>query len=261
FRSLVPAGLMSLCFLVGIPGNIAVLILRPNWQKLSRLTQFLMMNLAMSDLLCLVTLPVWIYAVLYDWALGITTCKIITFLVYCSIYSSLLTIAALSVQRYMQVVHPQRFLQFKKRLLVVMWLISMALSIPMSVARQIMEVNNQKISCAPKYSSHAQHVAVLLTECFFGISSFSITVCAYILLNRKLKQAVFFNNPSTVKLVTIIIVTYFVLWTPYLIFNLVIVGDILSNNLKIAWFYYSGFNIFASLTFLNSSINPLLYAF
>ncbi|XP_033846490.2 type-1 angiotensin II receptor B-like [Periophthalmus magnuspinnatus] len=222
FKFLVPVGLMSLCFLVGIPGNIAVLIFRPNWEQLSRLTQCLMMNLATSDLLCLITLPVWIYAVLYNWALGVATCKIMTFLVYCSIYSSVLTITALSIQRYMQVVHPQRCIRFKKRLLILLWLMSMVLSIQALMARQIIKDQHQ-MSCFIKYNS-TQHVAMLLTECIVGFSSFTITACAYIFLHRKLNQAVFFNNPSTFKLITTIIVTFFVLWMPYLFFNLVIVG-------------------------------------
>ncbi|KAJ0060849.1 hypothetical protein NL108_001744 [Boleophthalmus pectinirostris] len=266
-RALVPVGLMSLCFLVGIPGNIAVLILRPNWQQLSKLTQCLMMNLAMSDLLCLATLPMWIYAVLYDWTLGVATCKIVGFIVHCSIYSSVLTITALSVQRYIQVVHPQRCLQFKKRLLALMWIMSMVLSV------QIITDELQKISCFTKYSStqnvaicfikynSTQHVAMLLTECIVGFSSFTITACAYIFLHRKLNQAVFFNSPTNFKLVTAIIVTFFVLWMPYLSFNLVMVGGNLSKNLKIVQFYDNGFNLFAGLTFFNSSINPLLYAF
>ncbi|XP_055005410.1 type-1 angiotensin II receptor A-like [Boleophthalmus pectinirostris] len=258
-RTLAPVGLMSLCFLVGIPGNITVLILRPNWQKLSRLTQCLMMNLAMSDLLCLATLPIWIYAVLYDWALGVATCKIVGFVVHCSLSSSVLTITALSVHRYMQVVHPQRCRQFKKRFLTVMWIISMVLSVQTLMARQIIKDQHQ-ISCFIKYNS-TQHVAMLLTECFFGFSSFTITACAYILMNRKLNQAVFFNNSSVFKLVTTIIVAFFVCSMPYLVFNLVIAGGILSNNLKIVKFYPTGLNFFGGLTFINSSINPLLYAF
>ncbi|KAJ0026955.1 hypothetical protein NQD34_017955, partial [Periophthalmus magnuspinnatus] len=219
FKSLVPVGFMSLCFLVGIPGNIAVLILRPNWEQLSRLTQCLMMNLATSDLLCLVTLPFWIYTVLYNWALGVATCKIMTFLLYCSIYSSVLTITALSVQCYMQVVHPQRCIRFKMRLLILLWLISMVLSIQALMSRQIIKDQHQ-MSCFIKYNS-TQHVAMLLTECFFGFSSFTVTTCAYFFLHRKLNQAVFFNNPSTFKLITIIIVTFFVFSMPYLVFNLV----------------------------------------
>ncbi|XP_033846488.2 leukotriene B4 receptor 1-like [Periophthalmus magnuspinnatus] len=258
-RTLVPVGLMSLCFLVGFPGNIAVLILRPNWQKLSRLTQWLMMNLALSDLLCLITLPIWIYAVLYNWTLGVTICKMAGFVVHCSISSSVLTITALSVQRYMQVVHPQRCIRFKMRLLILLWLISMVLSIQALMSRQIIKDHHQ-MSCFTKYNS-TQHVAMLLTECFFGFSSFIITACAYIFLHKKLNQAVFFNNPFTFKLVTTIIVTFFVFSMPYLVFNLVMVGGVLSNNLKIVAFYPTGLNFFGGLTFINSSINPLLYAF
>ncbi|XP_033846489.1 leukotriene B4 receptor 1-like [Periophthalmus magnuspinnatus] len=258
-KDLAPAVLLSLCFLVGFPGNIAVLILRPNWQQLSRLTQCLMMNLALSDLLCLVTLPVWIYALLYIWPLGDVACKIIAFIVYCSLYSCLMTITALSVQRYMQVAHQQRCLQFRKRLLALLWLMSMVLSIPALVFRKTIK-NQERISCLQKYTSSAQEVAVLLTECVVGFTSLIITTCSYIFLNRRLQQAVFFNDTYTIKLVTTIILTFFILWTPYLTFNIVIVGGILTNNLTIAKFYDLAF-VFGSVTFINSGINPLLYAF
>ncbi|KAK7906932.1 hypothetical protein WMY93_015544 [Mugilogobius chulae] len=183
----VPAVVLSLCFLVGFPGNVAVLILRPNWQQLSRLSQFLMMNLALSDLLSLITLPVWIYTFLYEWTLGILTCKIVAFFVYCSLYSSLMTITALSVQRYVQVVHPHRCPQFKKRLLALMWLVSVVFSIPSLLFRTTGEKQG-KMDCLTKYSSSAQEVAVLLTESFVGFSALIITSCSYILLNRKLNQ-------------------------------------------------------------------------
>uniref|UniRef100_A0AAV2KBQ0 G-protein coupled receptors family 1 profile domain-containing protein n=1 Tax=Knipowitschia caucasica TaxID=637954 RepID=A0AAV2KBQ0_KNICA len=168
-QTVVPTVMLSVCFLVGIPGNVAVLILKPNWQQLSTLTQSLIVNLALSDLLCLVTLPVWIYTLLYSWTLGLVTCKMMSFLVHCSLNSSLLTVTALSVQRYMQVLHKQRSLQFKKRLLVLMWCMSMVLSIPALVIRQI--DNDQK--CFPCYTSTAQQVAVLMSESFLD-SSFAI---------------------------------------------------------------------------------------
>uniref|UniRef100_A0AAV2K8K3 G-protein coupled receptors family 1 profile domain-containing protein n=1 Tax=Knipowitschia caucasica TaxID=637954 RepID=A0AAV2K8K3_KNICA len=146
-EKMVPAVIMSVCFLVGFPGNVAALILRP-WQQLSTLTQCLMVNLASSDLLCLVTL------------------------LFC-IYSSVLTVTALSVQRYMQVVHPHRSLQFKKRRLVLMWLMSMVLSTPMLAFRQII-VDQQKNFCVSHYSSQPQQLAVILTEFTLGFSSFII---------------------------------------------------------------------------------------
>nr|XP_040017256.1 LOW QUALITY PROTEIN: C-C chemokine receptor type 5-like [Gasterosteus aculeatus aculeatus] len=91
--SLIPALVLSLCFLLGVPGNIAVIVLRPNWQHLSSLSQSLVMNLAVSDLLCLLTLPLWIYTLLYSETFGLVTCKLVTYLVHCSVYGSLLTVS------------------------------------------------------------------------------------------------------------------------------------------------------------------------
>lgn len=255
-----PVVVLSLCFLVGFPGNLAVIIFKPNWQNLSRLSQCLMMNLALSDLLCLSTVPFWIYELVYGWTFGTGACKFAGYVAYCSVQSSVLTTTALSVQRYMQVIHQQRCLQFKKRLLVLLWLTSMLLSVPALVFRQMIKYH-QTFRCDHIYTSEAQQVAVLLIECFLGFSAFTVTSCAYIFLNKKLNQAAFFNNASTSRLVTSLIVTFFVLWMPYVVFNLVTVGGILSKNKTIIDFYSFGFDIFASITFINSCINPLLYAF
>uniref|UniRef100_A0A8C6WJY1 G-protein coupled receptors family 1 profile domain-containing protein n=1 Tax=Neogobius melanostomus TaxID=47308 RepID=A0A8C6WJY1_9GOBI len=257
--ALVLTVLLSLCFLMGVPGNLAVIILKPNWQNLSKQTQYLMVNLALSDLLCLGTLPFWIYTRLFSWTLGTVTCKIVGFLAQCSIYSSVLTVTALSVQRYMQVIQHRRYLTFKKKLLALLWVTSMALSIPALVLRQA--VRDQTFICHIKYTSSAQQVAVLFTECFVGFSSFIIMTSAYIFLNRKLNQAVLFNNASTSRLVNSIIVTFFVLWMPYVFFQLVSAVGILNKNVKIINFHDVGFNILVLVTVINSCINPLLYAF
>uniref|UniRef100_A0A8C6SWY8 G-protein coupled receptors family 1 profile domain-containing protein n=1 Tax=Neogobius melanostomus TaxID=47308 RepID=A0A8C6SWY8_9GOBI len=256
FGAVAPAVVMSLCFLVGFPGNLAVIILKPNWQKMSRLSQSLMMNLALSDLLCLGTLPLWIYDVLFSWTLGTVTCKIVGFVSHCSVQSSVLTVTALSVQRYMQITHQQRCLQ----LLVLLWLISMILSIPALVIRKIVK-HDQQTMCSPSYSSSVQQVAVLFTESLLGFSSFLITASTYICLNRKLNRAVFFNSSWTSKLVSGIIVTFFVLWMPYFMFDLVIAVAIVQKVPGVLPFFETGYNVFASVTFINSCLNPLLYAF
>ncbi|XP_068564374.1 leukotriene B4 receptor 1-like [Cebidichthys violaceus] len=259
---LIPTLVLSLCFLLGVPGNIAVIILRPNWQHLSSLSQTLMLNLAVSDLLCLLTLPLWIYALLYSWTLGLVTCKLLSYLVYCCLYGSLLTVTVLSVQRYLQVVQLQKCFDQagKKRMLGLLWLIAMILSSPSLVVRQLISDHHRTI-CRPHFSSPAQRVAVLLSETLPGCVSITVLVFSYISLHRKVNQAAFFNNPQTTRLVTSIIVTFFVLWMPYHITNMVGVAASSLNNDTLLKSCIENRNIVRALVFVNSFINPLLYAF
>ncbi|XP_074471072.1 leukotriene B4 receptor 1-like [Sebastes fasciatus] len=259
---LIPAMVLFLCFLLGVPGNIAVIIIRPNWQHLSTLSQSLMLNLAISDLLCLLTIPMMIYILLYSWTLGLVTCKLINYLTCCSIYSSLLTVTALSVQRYLLVVHLQRcFNQVgRRRLLVLLWLVAMILSIPTLVVQQL-TTDQDWTTCQAHFSSPAQQMAVLLAQSLPGFVLFIVVVFAYSGLHRKVNQAAFFNNPQTTRLVTRIIVIFFVLWLPYHIVNVLDVAAISLKNDGLLKFCMNIRNIVGTLVFVNSCLNPLLYAF
>ncbi|XP_037306028.2 leukotriene B4 receptor 1-like [Pungitius pungitius] len=260
--SLIPALVLSLCFLLGVPGNIAVIILRPNWQHLSSLSQSLMLNLAISDLLCLITLPLWIYMLLYSWTFGLVTCKLLTYVVYCSLYGSVLTVTALSVQRYLQVVKLQKiFSQVgRKRMLVLLWLTAMILSVPPSVFRQL-TTEDHLTTCSSHFSSTDQQVAVLLIDSLLGFVSIIVVVFSYISVHRKVNEAALFNNPQTTRLVISIIVTFFVLWMPYLITNMLIVAARPRNDDNMLKSGTYSRRISRTLVFVNSFMNPLLYAF
>ncbi|KAL3052669.1 hypothetical protein OYC64_005241 [Pagothenia borchgrevinki] len=259
---LVPAVVLSICFLLGVPGNIAVIILKPNWQHLSSLSQSLMLNLAISDLICLLRLPLWIYTLLKGWTLGLVACKLLTYLMLCSIYSSMLSVTLLSVQRYLQVVHRQNIFDRvgKMRLLVLLWLVTVILSIPVLVIRQVIR-DQHGTSCTGSYAPPSQLVAVLLPKCLVGFVSISVVAFSYISVQRKVNQAAFFNNPQTTRLITSIIVTFFVLWMPYYITDVLGVAAILLKNDGLWKFCLNSWNIFGSLVFVNSCLNPLLYAF
>ncbi|KAL7389209.1 hypothetical protein ABVT39_028354 [Epinephelus coioides] len=261
-RGLVPAVVLSVCFLLGVPGNIAVIILRPNWENMSSLSQILMLNLAISDLLCLITLPLWICSLLNGWNLGLVACKLLTYLVLCSIYCSMQTVTVLSVQRYLQVVRLQRSLDQvgRRRLLVLLWLVAMILSISRLVVRQL-TTDQHWTHCDWSFSSEAQQVAVQLTEILIGFISISVVAFSYIGLKRKVDQAAFFNNPQTTRLVTSIIVTFFVLWMPYYIINVLGVAGVLLKSERLMKFFVDSKDIATALTFVNSCLNPLLYAF
>ncbi|KAL3979882.1 gamma-crystallin [Sarotherodon galilaeus] len=257
-----PTVVMSICFLLGFPGNIAVIILKPDWETMSSLSQSLMLSLAVSDLLCMLTIPVWIYSFLNNWMIGLVLvgCKLITYFVYCSLYASLLTVTVLSVQRYLQVVHLQRSLnRVKARMLLVpLWLSAMILSTPALVFGQLSE-NQKQTTC----------------KTLVGFVSLSVIVFSYISLYRKVNQVPFFNNPQTTRLITSITVTLVVLWMPYLVINVISAFDGIKKELTtppglalydpnaeiLQKIFEDSWRILGSVTFVNSAVNPLLYAF
>ncbi|KAM9355003.1 C3a anaphylatoxin chemotactic receptor-like [Pholidichthys leucotaenia] len=261
-RGVAPAVVLSLCFLLGFPGNIAVTVLKP-WQHLSILSQNLMLNLAVSDLLSLVTLPLWSYSLLYSWTFSLVACKLLAYLVYCSICSSLLTVMVLSIQRYLQVVQNRRLLLRKGArmvLLILLWLVAMILSTPYLVVQQLITHQN-RTSCKHKFSSDSQRLALLLTEFTVGFTSCCIIAFTYFRLCRKVTQAAFFSNPPTIRLFTSIIMAYFSLWLPYHALNILGVAAIALKNEGLMKFFKDTGHIVTSLTFVNSCLNPILYAF
>uniref|UniRef100_H2MR86 G-protein coupled receptors family 1 profile domain-containing protein n=1 Tax=Oryzias latipes TaxID=8090 RepID=H2MR86_ORYLA len=258
-RGVPAAVILCLCFLLGVPGNIAVIILKPNFQQLSSMTQSLMLNLAVSDLLCLLTLPLWIYSLLYSWIFGLLACKILVYLGSCSLYLSVLTIVLLSFQRYMLVVH-QQVLTKMRWCLVLLWPVSLILSIPFFVIQKEIPDKN-RLRCGYVFSSRTQKLATLLTETLVGFTSCFIVAFSYIQLYRKVNRAAFFNNPQTSRLVTSIIIVFFVLWIPYHTMNVLRVGATAFHNERLDKHLAELRYIVLPLTFINSCLNPLLYAF
>ncbi|XP_008396293.1 leukotriene B4 receptor 1-like [Poecilia reticulata] len=260
-RGLIPAVVLSICLMLGVPGNIAVILLKPNWKKMSSLSRSLMLNLAISDLICLLTLPPWIYNLLHSWIFGVLSCKLLSGIVYCSVYGSQLTVTAVSVQRYLVVVHRIDCKRVPKRVLLgLLWLVALLLSVPTFVVRQVKTDPILK-RCKPDYSTDARRVALLLSEATVGFASLSLVAFTYISLQRKVTHGALFKNRQTTRLVTCIIVCFFVLWVPYHVINLLGVAAICLQNDILLKFCRTAWNVTGALSFVNSCINPLLYAF
>lgn len=262
---LASAVMLSLFFSVGVPGNIAVIILKPNWEHLSSLTQSLMLNLAVSDLLGLLTLPFWIDAALYGWKFNSVFCKLLAYGTSCSICGSQLTVIGLSVQRYLLVVHQYKFRQVPNRLLLVLlWLIAGIMCIPNLMIWKLESKsvpNQQWTEFQLKCSSRTQCLAVLMTENITGMISLFIVVFSYICVCRKVNQSAFFNNPQTTRLITNIVVSFVVFWTPYYSIKVLAIVGVSHGYTEPDDFFIDTWIIVTSVLHVYKCLNPFLYAF
>ncbi|KAF6721712.1 Proteinase-activated receptor 3 [Oryzias melastigma] len=102
---------------LGIPANVAILcFLAKKIRKVS--SAILYYSLAVSDLFLLLSLTFKIHYHLHgnDWVLGEAACRVVTACFYGNLYCSAMTLACISVKRYIAVVHPFMYKGLPKKM-------------------------------------------------------------------------------------------------------------------------------------------------
>ncbi|XP_067429105.1 G-protein coupled receptor 4-like [Thunnus thynnus] len=99
-----------LVFLFGLIFN--VLMLGPIFQQVQRqnIMGIFLLNLSLSDMLYLFTIPLWIsyYRQDHHWHLGVMSCRVAGFFYYSNMYISICLLCCISVHRCLLVMYPHR---------------------------------------------------------------------------------------------------------------------------------------------------------
>lgn len=127
-----------LIFLTGLSGNLLTCAVIAKHKKMRNPTNLYLVSLALSDLLVLLFgMPLEIYDLWqnYPFPFGEGGCYFKTFLFETVCFASVLNVTALSVERYIAVVHPlkTRYLltnQHARQVIAIVWVVSMICAIP-----------------------------------------------------------------------------------------------------------------------------------
>ncbi|KAK1342552.1 hypothetical protein QTO34_015317 [Cnephaeus nilssonii] len=138
---MVPA-IYGLVLVVGLPANgLALWVLATRVPRLP--STVLLMNLAAADLLLALTLPPRIVYHLRGqrWPFGEAACRLDTAALYGHMYCSMLLLAAISLDRYLAVVHPLRARALRGQrlaagLCTLAWLVAATLVLPLGLRQQ-----------------------------------------------------------------------------------------------------------------------------
>ncbi|XP_063067980.1 leukotriene B4 receptor 1-like [Engraulis encrasicolus] len=217
----VGTGVLGACFLLGVPANVAVVVFLLRHLKRDNFTLHLMLNLAASDILRLLCVPLWIYNLSSTWALGRAFCKLLYLLVFMSSYCSVLTVTLMSVQRYVVVLHRSQWTKLgrkgEKLLLLSLWTLTLILSSPESVQADLAERKSKVCTRTPD----EVFLGILLCETLLGfVLPFFVMAMFYFCLHKKVKQSPLSGNPRLARLVIAILFTFLVLGMPCHVMNL-----------------------------------------
>lgn len=267
--------LYFIMFFVGFLGNLFVIVvIGKRRQKNGRLVDTFVLNLALADLVFVLTLPLWALSAHYDeWPFGEVLCKISSFIIAVNRFSNIFFLTCMSVDRYLAVVRlmDSQFLRSSKCVHItcgMVWIISLFLGLPSLVYRRLAD---DMLCSEDSKSSFVQGMNLLTIFLTFLLPVLILGLCyGSILVNLRRHCHIATNSRAearrrhSLKIVFAIIAAFLISWLPFNLFktiqviSLMSTGDLSRDTRSII---LSGLTLSCCLAFLNSCVNPAIYFF
>uniref|UniRef100_A0A2K6FRG1 Proteinase-activated receptor 4 n=1 Tax=Propithecus coquereli TaxID=379532 RepID=A0A2K6FRG1_PROCO len=262
---LVPA-LYGLVLAVGLPANaLALWVLAAKMPRLP--STLLLMNLAAADLLLALALPPRVAYHLRGqrWPFGEAACRLDTAALYGHMYGSVLLLAAVSLDRYLALVHPLRARALRGQrlaagLCTAAWLTAAALALPLALQRQTFRLSrSDRVLChdALPLAAQASHwrpafTCLALLGCFLPLLAMLLCYGATLRALSAAGQ----RYGHALKLTALVLASALAFFAPS---NVLLLLHY-SNPSPDAWGdLYAAYVPSLALSTLNSCVDPFLY--
>ncbi|XP_034558822.1 neuromedin-U receptor 1-like [Notolabrus celidotus] len=282
-------------FLVGVLGNALTCTVILRYRVMQTPTNYYLLSLAVSDLLVLLLgMPLELYEMWqnYPYLLGEGGCYFKTFLFETVCFASILNVTALSVERYIAVVHPLKVKHMTtgthvKRVIFILWVLSMLCAVP-NTSLQGIEVLDplfgrefpQSAVCTVVKPVWMYRIIILITTLVFFLLPMLIISILYLLIGLQLRrekvmtvvdprgtfrpesiskchrQRLSKRNKQVTKMLCVLVVVFGLCWAPF-------------HTERLGWSYldpsdkrhiFGPIHIVSGVFFyLSSAVNPILY--
>lgn len=258
-------------FLLSLVGNGLVLCIIYRYEKLTTVTNIILLNLVISDLIFASSLPFWAVYHKSEWIFGSGLCKFVGSCYSIGFNSSILFLTLLTFDRYLAVVHATSAAQSRKKKYAfaasaTVWMLSILASIKDIVLYNVMDGPNGLLcemagynqTTLTKWELIGYYQQFLL---FFLVPLFMVLYC-YACITIRIISTRIVEKCRAVKLIFVIVFTFFICWTPY---NVVILlkaiktsfGDLNNCSDTLDYALY----ITRNFAYLYCCISPVFYTF
>ncbi|XP_071387011.1 C-C chemokine receptor type 9a [Centroberyx affinis] len=262
--------------LVGGLGNLTVVWIYLHFrQRLKTMTDVYLLNLAVADLLFLVTLPFWASEASHGWSFGPGLCKLTSALYKVNLFSSVLLLTCISADRYVAIVQTTKAqnskrerLRCSKLVCGAVWLLATLLAAPEFIFATSKPDAEGEFCRMVFYENvgNRTKILVLALQVSMGFClPFLIMTFCYSVIVRTLLRTRNFEKHKAMRVILAVVVVFVVSQLPY---NGVLVMEAAqatnaTNELQCEEkkrFDVAG-QVLKGLAYTHACLNPFLYAF
>lgn len=269
--------LYILVCILGLFGNTLVIYVVLRFSKMQTVTNMYIVNLAIADECFLIGIPFLIVTMnLQSWPFGDIICKFYMASTSINQFTSSIFLMIMSADRYVAVCHPISAPKIRtpfisKIVSLSAWTVSAILMIPVLMYSNTMIDENNVRSCNilwPDEENLSGHAAFTLYSSILGFAIPLVLIFVfYLLVIRKLRTVGPKNKSKekkrshrkVTKLVLTVITVYVFCWLPYWVTQVALIftpAKQCQSKLTVIIFLITG-----CLSYSNSAMNPILYAF
>lgn len=268
FRSWFIPTFFSIICLLGLAGNMTVILTVFYFKRLKTMTDVYLLNLSFADLLFALSLPFWAANSMAEWVLGEALCKAMHTVYKVSFYSSMFLLSFISVDRYFSIAkavtahrHRSEAVFFSKVSSAGIWVMALVFSIP-----EMVYTNNSNNTCSP-YSNSIDHLRVSIQASQIAVAfvlPLVIMTFCYTSIIQTLCQARNFERNKAIRVILAVVAVFLISQVPYnvvLFWTTVVTARGGATDCDYDSNLMYATDITQCLAFLRCCLNPLVYAF
>ncbi|NXF05986.1 CCR5 protein, partial [Smithornis capensis] len=263
--------LYSLVLIFGLIGNMLVVLILVKYKRLKSMTDIYLLNLAISDLLFVFSLPFWAYYAVHDWIFGEALCRMLSGVYLLGFYSGIFFIILLTLDRYLAIVHAvfalkARTVTYGILTSAVTWAVAVFASVPGVVFHKTQKENLQ-YTCSAHFpidsSINWKYFYILKMNILGLVVPMFIMIFCYSEILKVLLRSKNEKKQKAVRLIFVIMIFYFIFWTPFHIstFLHTFQNSLFSLNCDTKGQLEKAIQVTETISMIHCCINPVIYAF
>ncbi|XP_074539370.1 C-C chemokine receptor type 3-like [Halichoeres trimaculatus] len=258
----------SLVFILGFIGNGLVVWVLVKYRNQTNLTDICLFNLALSDLLFVLTLPFFShYSKVRHWIFGDFMCRLTSGSHNTGFYCSTFFMVVMTIDRYIVIIHTYKLARYRTLragviLSVMVWMLSLGVSLPVFIFTHVNASDGSTCSYKPE-SDAWKHYNIFTANILGLIFPFLVMVVCYSRIIPVLMNIRSTKKHRVVKLIISVVVVFFIFWAPYNIslFLTLMKSKLPGNKCILEKTLRLSVTITEAFAYTHCCLNPIIYAF